>query len=204
MPADSQAYQHALLMLRSGDAEGASQWLQIAANSGDVRAMTMLGLYYAESNDHPAATTWLTRAAEAGDQSAMNFLGALYDDRGDLSSAVQWWGRAAQQGNLQAMYNLGELLLRSGYLVEGEGWIRAAAQAGHPKAAARLGQLLARQVVPEPRHDPVPPPPAPNTEPWQPAEPYYGHDSWQGQGGTTWHADPPEQTGPPAASRHAW
>src|SRR5437762_5701702 len=103
LAADSSTYQHALLLLRTGDMDGARQWLQIAANGGHVRAMTLLGLYYAEFGDNPSALRWLTSAADAGDENAMNFLGAMYDGRGDLTAAVQWWGRAAQLGNSQAM-----------------------------------------------------------------------------------------------------
>src|SRR5215470_4551207 len=108
LAADSSTFQHALLLLRTGDMDGARQWLQIAANGGHVRAMTLLGLYYAEFGDEPNAVRWLSAAAENGEQSAMNFLGALYDGQGDLAAAVHWWGQAAQLGDPVAMYSLGE------------------------------------------------------------------------------------------------
>jgi hypothetical protein len=168
LAADSQSFQHALLLLRAGDAPSACRWLEIAANNGHVPAMTMLGLYHAESGDRAVAVRWLTAAAEAGDESAMNFLGALYDDRGEVSSAVQWWGRAAQAGNSQAMFNLGDLLVRSGYEADGEGWIRAAAQAGSARARARLESASAHPAAPEPRHAPEQATPAPD----QPARPW--------------------------------
>jgi hypothetical protein len=173
LAADSQAFQHALLLLRSDDAPSACQWLEIAAHNGHVRAMTMLGLYHAESGDRAVAVRWLTAAAEAGDESAMNFLGALHDNRGEVSSAVQWWGRAAQAGNSQAMFNLGDLLVRSGYEADGEGWIRAAAQAGSARARARLKPASTPPAVPEPRHGPEPAAPAPD----QPARPREQHPS---------------------------
>jgi hypothetical protein len=141
LAADSSTFQHALLLLRTGDTDGARQWLQIAAGSGHVRAMTLLGLYYAEFGDQPGAVRWLTAAAETGEQSAMNFLGMLYDGRGDLAAAVHWWGQAAQLGNPTAMYGLGELLIRAGYSRDGEGWLRAAAEAGHGRALSLLDEL---------------------------------------------------------------
>jgi TPR repeat protein len=151
LAADSSTFHHALLLLRTGDLDGARQWLQIAANGGHVRAMTLLGLYHAESGNETLATQWLTRAAEAGDESAMNFLGAVYDGQGNVAAAVQWWGRAAQLGNAQAMYNLGELLITAGYTQDGEGWVRAAAEAGHARAMSRLGDIIARATIPEQR-----------------------------------------------------
>jgi TPR repeat protein len=151
LAADSSTFQHALLLLRTGDLDGARQWLQIAANGGHVRAMTLLGLYHAESGNETLATQWLTRAAESGDESAMNFLGAVYDGQGNIAAAVQWWGRAAQLGNEQAMYNLGELLISAGYTADGEGWVRAAAEAGHTRAMSRLGEIIARATIPEQR-----------------------------------------------------
>ncbi|MBI1758973.1 MAG: hypothetical protein HYR62_07075 [Actinobacteria bacterium] len=144
------------MLIRTGDTEGARQWLQIAANDGHIRAMTMLGLYHAESGNGRSAAGWLTRAAEAGDDSAMNFLGAVYDEQGDVVNAVQWWGQAAQRGNAQGMFNLGELLVRTGYQQDGEGWIRAAAQAGNPRAVEWVTREAARRSVPSPR--PAPPP----------------------------------------------
>jgi TPR repeat protein len=151
LAADSSTFQHALLLLRTGDLDGARQWLQIAANGGHVRAMTLLGLYHAEAGNETLATQWLTRAAEAGDESAMNFLGAVYDGQGNIAAAVQWWGRAAQLGNAPAMYNLGELLISAGYTQDGEGWVRAAAEAGHARAMSRLGEIIARATIPEQR-----------------------------------------------------
>jgi TPR repeat protein len=151
LAADSSTFHHALLLLRTGDLDGARQWLQIAANGGHVRAMTLLGLYHAEAGNETLATQWLTRAAEAGDESAMNFLGAVYDGQGNVAAAVQWWGRSAQLGNQQAMYNLGELLISAGYTQDGEGWVRAAAEAGHARAMSRLGEIIARATIPEQR-----------------------------------------------------
>jgi TPR repeat protein len=184
--------------------DGARQWLQIAANGGHVRAMTLLGLYYAEFGDRPSAIRWLTSAADAGDESAMNFLGAMYDGRGDLAAAVHWWGMAAQLGNLPAMYNLGELLIAAGYTQDGEGWVRAAAEAGHARAMTRLGELVARSTIPEQRPEPERAEP----EPWYGGgtaaslgydpEPRYGYErddpaerAWYGTGQ---EAYPPEPT----------
>jgi TPR repeat protein len=155
LAADSSTFQHALLLLRTGDMDGARQWLQIAANGGHVRAMTLLGLYYADFGDQPSAIRWLTAAAETGEQSAMNFLGALYDGQGDLAAAVQWWGRSAQLGSPVAMYSLGELLISAGYVRDGEGWVRAAAEAGHGRAQSRLDELESRSTGSEQYPEPA-------------------------------------------------
>jgi hypothetical protein len=159
LPADSSTFQHALLLLRTGDMEGARQWLQIAASSGHVRAMTLLGLYCVEFGDEPNAVRWLTAAAEAGEQGAMNFLGALYDGQGDLAAAVHWWGQAAQLGNPAAMYSLGELLINAGYVQDGEGWVRAAAEAGHGRAQSHLDALASPSARSGQHPDPAAGPP---------------------------------------------
>src|SRR5262249_314122 len=191
LAADSSTFQHALLLLRTGDMDGAKQWLQIAANGGHVRAMTLLGLYYADFGDQPSAIRWLTSAADAGDESAMNFLGAIYDAQGDLAAAVHWWGRAAQLGNPAAMYNLGELLISAGYTRDGEGWVRAAAEAGHERALTRLVELAGRSTGPEPRRDPAPRPDYRYSEPaGRPAQqPDYGYESGSGYRDRTWYGE---------------
>jgi TPR repeat protein len=155
LAAESSTFQHALLLLRTGDMDGARQWLQIAANGGHIRAMTLLGLYYAELGDQQSAVRWLTAAAESGEQSAMNFLGVLYDGQGDLAAAVHWWGQSAQLGDPVAMYSLGELLIRAGYVRDGEGWVRAAAEAGHGRALSHLDELASRPTRSEQHPEPA-------------------------------------------------
>src|SRR5262249_27744647 len=190
LAADSSTFQHALLLLRTGDMDGAKQWLQIAANGGHVRAMTLLGLYYADFGCQPSAIRRLTSAADAGGERALDFLRAIYYARGDLAAAVHWWGRAAQLGNPAAMYNLGELLISAGYTRDGEGWVRAAAEAGHERALTRLVELAGRSTVPEQRADPASRPDYRYSEPaGRPAQqPDYGYESgdrpWYGEQAT--------------------
>ncbi|MBF8194501.1 sel1 repeat family protein, partial [Nonomuraea sp. K274] len=114
-----------------------------AAEAGDTRAMSNLGVLLAEAGRIEEAEQWYRRAAETGHADAMSSLGVLLAEAGRIEEAEQWYRRAAEAGDTDAMYNLGILLQRAGRIEEAEQWYRRAAEAGAIDAMYNCGVLLA-------------------------------------------------------------
>lgn len=83
------------------------------AQSGDVAAMSYVGMVYDEGQDDvKSALPWYQRAAARNDAQAEARLGELYDSgKGvpqDTQQALEWYERAAAQGNDEAQAALGD------------------------------------------------------------------------------------------------
>jgi TPR repeat protein len=76
------------------------EWLRRAADLGDARAMTNLGLVYEKgvgtAVDMAQAVQCYTRGADAGQPVAMTNLGRLYESGIGVANAIQWFRRAAE------------------------------------------------------------------------------------------------------------
>lgn len=133
---------------RSGDYARAGRALREAADTGDGRAMNLLGEMHATgkggSRDLAQALSWFKSAAEKGDPDGENNLGELYAGGmgvvQDLGQAAMWFKKAAAQGHALGSYNLGRLL------VMGAGVTRDLA------AAAESFQKAVKAAPMEPRY----------------------------------------------------
>lgn len=131
----------------------AVEWLNFAAELGEVQAMVALGfLYLAEDSplhDEVISAQWFGRAAEKGDSEGMYEYGSCYlAGRGveqDFARSAYWFARAAELGCPLSQFELGV------QYCEGEGvpenvskamelFEKAAAQE-HPGAMAALADL---------------------------------------------------------------
>lgn len=148
------------------DAESASDiawsqfvdWMIAGAQEGEAKAMTALGLMYANglgvAQDHREAVKWYRNAADLGDASAMNYLGAKYTKgegvlEDDLA-AVKWFRKAADLGDTQAMVNLGAMYLMGEGVaqdgIEAAKWFRSAGELGAADAMFFLGVMYANGI----------------------------------------------------------
>ena len=95
----------------------AFDYYSIAADHGNLQAITMLGQIYEEGEavdkDPAKAMEYYLRAAEQGYAPAQNHLGVMYDDgigtERDYDKALYWYRKAAEQGDTAAQMNLEEL-----------------------------------------------------------------------------------------------
>jgi localization factor PodJL len=126
------------------------------ANSGDMKAATLLGLKYADGDgisvNESEAARWLSKAANAGEAVAAYRLGTLYErGRGvtpDARQAMRWYAEAAKHGNRRAMHNLAV-----GYadgvggeknFAEAARWFKAAAELGLTDSQFNIAVLYER------------------------------------------------------------
>lgn len=116
-PAAQETLGRACIEGASLDAACAKKWLEPAAATGRVSAMSVLAWLYARE----ATPATMARAADlyraaagAGDPAAQNNLGELYETgRGvarDTSQALVWYRKSAEGGFGPAQFNLGRLL----------------------------------------------------------------------------------------------
>ena len=93
------------------------KWYSKAAELGDARAQTNLGILYkqgqAVKTNYPEAIKWFQKAANQGYAKAQNCLGVMYQhglgvNKND-SEAFKWFGLAAEQGNPFWLYNLARM-----------------------------------------------------------------------------------------------
>lgn len=103
--------------LKAGQDEKALQHIQISADKGDVRAVTLLGYMYkvgrgVPQNDEEAVRLY-RKAVDGGRSGAAVLLGLMYKSgRGvsqDDREAVRLFRKAAEDGKAAAMVNLGEM-----------------------------------------------------------------------------------------------
>ena len=126
-----------------------------AAEPGDARAMTKLGVMYENGRGVPRndaqAASWYRKAANAGDARGMSSLGFLYmNGRGvprNDAQAVSWSRKAADAGDARGMSNLGVLYMNGQGVprdyARAVNWYRKAADAGYAPAMTNLGDMYA-------------------------------------------------------------
>ncbi|MDL2259310.1 hypothetical protein LJB99_00320 [Deltaproteobacteria bacterium OttesenSCG-928-K17] len=121
----------------------AARQIKLAAEDGDAKAQTALGLMYKEGRntrqDTAEAIKWFRSAGESGDAEALYQLGEEYKRGRNGIEAVRFFKLAAAQGHGEAMYQVGILFKYSGYGVEkseaeAEKWFKRAAEKGHRRA----------------------------------------------------------------------
>jgi hypothetical protein len=122
-----------------------------AAEQGDAKAQTALGLMYAKgqgvTKDDAQAVTWFRKAAEQGDAEAQFNLGLMYaKGRGvtkDDAQAVTWYRKSADQGYAEAQFNLGLMYAHGQGVTKDDAqavtWYRKAAKQGYALAQFGLG-----------------------------------------------------------------
>ena len=108
LPACSDNYQKALTAYNDGDYKRAIIFFSEAAEQGDTRAQTRLGVCYYEGKgalpqDYTKAVNWFRKAAEQGNAKAQFNLGVCYyEGKGvpkDYAKAFNWFLKAAEQGS---------------------------------------------------------------------------------------------------------
>jgi hypothetical protein len=102
---------------QKGDLAGAVRLLQPAAEQGDARAQSLLGMIHYTGRgplrNDTEALKWSRLAAGHGDAAAQFRLGLMHSEGHgvpqDHAEAAHWYRLAAQSGYAQAQYNLGLL-----------------------------------------------------------------------------------------------
>ncbi len=125
------------------------------AQSGDVKAQTVLGMTYAlgkaTSQNDVEAVKWYRKAAEQGFTVAQYELGVAYDNgkglKKNYTEAVKWYRKAAEQGFVEAQTNLGYAYeqgqgVKRDY-AESIKWYKKAAGKGSIDAQFNLGLMYA-------------------------------------------------------------
>jgi TPR repeat protein len=124
----------------------AGQWVERAAERGDVDAIYTIGSWYAfgvgRKEDYPKAISWLEKGSEKGDARAMVLLGLMYQEgigvNRDYVQARHWYEQAAEKGNSEAMNSLGVLY------AQGQGVAQ-----DNAKADYWFEQVRKKQIVPD-------------------------------------------------------
>jgi hypothetical protein len=123
-----------------------------AVELGDVRAMVLLGILYANGSgvklDKNKAERLYRMAADRGDAGAQNNLGSLLYFEKNYEEAFRYWALAADQGDTRGENNVG-CCYRDGEgtevdLGKARYWFELAAAKGHEEAIKSLAYLDAR------------------------------------------------------------
>ncbi len=130
--------------------------LRQAADQGDGRAQTMLGLMYRDGDgarqDHAQALIWLGKAAQQGDAVAQANLSVMYakgeGTKQDYPRALIWLRKAADQNHAAAQGLLGTMYLNGEYGVKQDYaqallWLSKSAEQGLADAQSKLGFMYA-------------------------------------------------------------
>lgn len=134
--------------------------LKLAAENGDVRAMTQLGYMYLKKSEvvpaeGPNALYWFRKAAAAGSADAMSALGVVYEEGScglttkDPVQAIEWYKKSAEAGD-----SFGMLMLGGAYEMQLGGlpkdlnkaifWYGQAASRGNAAAMTGLARIFER------------------------------------------------------------
>lgn len=114
VPAQAGTYEDADKAYEAGDYEKAKEILMPLVETGDARAMNLIGYMYDEGHGFPAdrktACDWYEKAAETGYDSAQNNISLCYElgegRTKDIKKAMFWNEKAAQQGWVQSQIDL--------------------------------------------------------------------------------------------------
>jgi len=98
----------------------AVDWYRKAADAGDSRAQTTLGLMYYDgqgvTQDYVESVRWYRKAADAGNADAQAVLGTSYEEgegvTQDYAEAARWYRKAADAGHPRAQSFLGYVYFR--------------------------------------------------------------------------------------------
>ncbi len=141
---------------KAGDYDAAVTWYQKAAEQGNLRAQTNLGLLYIKgrgpgaSQDYAGAFKWLQKPAEQGDARAQGGLGYIYKIGAynvpqNYAEALKWLSKGADQGDTFAQIHLGDMYYQgegvAKDLEQAAHYIEKAATAGNVDAMRRYGMM---------------------------------------------------------------
>src|SRR6185295_9617502 len=112
--AGAQSFDEAVALYSDKNYKEALSVAKPLADSGDARAMAMLGTLYQNGQgvkkDLKAAVKWLTAAGEKEHPGAQFQLAIIYLDgvsgKPDLKAAESWMKRAADNGSVPAQHNM--------------------------------------------------------------------------------------------------
>ncbi|MEL7897665.1 tetratricopeptide repeat protein [Vreelandella neptunia] len=127
------------------------QWLQQAAQAGDLDALARAGHEMTKAGEYRQGIALLEDAARQGHVGAMTYLGQAllepeHTGRLEQNRAERWLNEAIQAGSVDALVVLGRALVNGQAdlddLPRGMGLLEQAAESNHPLALAQLGALL--------------------------------------------------------------
>lgn len=103
----------------AGNAKLATQWLEKAANLGQMESQYLMAIHFFEGvgveKNNSRAIMWLEKAVEQNYPQAINRLGACYLDgigvKEEYSKAFEYFQKAAEMGEEDAIANLGKCYL---------------------------------------------------------------------------------------------
>lgn len=129
----------------------AARWYGMAAEKGEMRAMTALGfLNQIDRKNLAGAKQWFQKAAEKSDPAAMYALSKLLAQSFEVKDhpeIIRWLRLAAQNDHAVAAFELAEMYLAGTQVlqnsVEAVRWFRLAANKGITPAMVRLAGLYA-------------------------------------------------------------
>jgi TPR repeat protein len=134
----------------AGDDAAAGEWLQVAADLGDVDALRTVGQMLGEQG-HISEAEHLLRRAARSDPQAEHDLGVLYEIAGDAAAARGQYERAYDRKAASSAAALARLSFASGDVTGAAAWLRAEADSpgSDPEVvcpvAVELAQALRRQ-----------------------------------------------------------
>lgn len=111
-------------------ADCAKQWLEKAANLGNVRAIVTMGNKAFHVEDFDTANAWYEKAVRLGDEATMFNLALGFEKKQDFEQAKKWYLKAARKGFASAMLNLSVLFRQSGHYGKAFQWIQKAENTG--------------------------------------------------------------------------
>ncbi len=138
-----------------GDFQNAATYYRLAADAGNVHAMSKLGSLYDSGKgvkqDSAQAFAWYRKAADAGDANAMfRVANAYLGGQGvqqDYAAAIIWCRKCADAGSVPAMNAIGDLFAKGQGVPQDYGqamvWYQKAASAGSSGAMRNIGSMYA-------------------------------------------------------------
>ena len=131
------------------DQNTAIDFLEPAAESGNVRAMALLGITLFDDYGEPEeALPWLEAAANLGNADAMVTLGNMAADNDQMGTAKTWFLAGIEAGAEDGEICLGLILLEQDKIEEAEVWLLKAADKEDDSAKAALGNICADRNEP--------------------------------------------------------
>ncbi|KGP62250.1 endopeptidase IV [Legionella norrlandica] len=129
-------------------------WLSKSAESGDPKALTALGRFYATgqmvTKDIPKGTELLNKAASKQYAPAMVELGKIALMQNQYDEAIQWFNKAINRHSTEALLQLAYIYLQENSPIHdpktGFLWVLKAAQNGSTQAQKELANLYQKGI----------------------------------------------------------
>lgn len=146
-------YQMGKKYFEQQDYDEAIKWIRKAAERGNPKGLTGLGVMYEYGQgvpqDYAEAVKWYRKAAEQGDANGQNSLGDMYYNghgvKKSYTEAIKWFRKAAEQGDAYGQYSLGYMYENAEGIYKdiskAREWYKKAAEQGHQGAIDALKGL---------------------------------------------------------------